>query len=93
MEPSKNDLRLGERHETARGGERIVIRRIRPEDVAQYTDFIADVSPDDLRLRFFAHIARLSAEERKKLSHLDYLHEMAFIAVDEAPVACSGSCA
>jgi acetyltransferase len=73
----------GELHETARGGERILIRRVEPEDGALYPDFLADVSAEDLRLRFFAHVARLSAEERKKLSHLDYQHEMAFIALDE----------
>jgi GNAT superfamily N-acetyltransferase len=33
--------------------------------------------------RFFAHVAELSAEESDKLSHLDYRHEMAFIALDE----------
>ena len=42
-----------------------------------------DVSAEDLRLRFFAHIAALTAAERDKLSHLDYSHEMAFIALDE----------
>lgn len=73
----------GELHETARGGERILIRRVQPEDTALYPEFLAEVSAEDLRLRFFAHVARFSAEERKKLSHLDYQHEMAFIALDE----------
>jgi acetyltransferase len=41
------------------------------------------VSAEDLRLRFFADVATLSAEERKKLSHLDYRHEMAFLALDD----------
>jgi acetyltransferase len=72
-----------ELHETTRGGERILIRRVEPEDGALYPDFLADVSAEDLRLRFFAHVARFSAEERKKLSHLDYRHEMAFLAIDE----------
>ena len=80
---SKKDVRFGELHETTRGGERILIRRMLPEDVALYGDFLAEVNPEDLRLRFFAHVAELSAEERKKLSHLDYRHEMAFIALDE----------
>jgi acetyltransferase len=83
VKSSNNDLRLGELHERTRGGERIVIRQVQPADVALYGDFLADVSAEDLRLRFFADVAELSAEERKKLSHLDYLHEMAFIAVDE----------
>lgn len=74
---------MSELHETIRGGEHVLIRRMRPEDVRLYSDFLRDVSPEDLRLRFFAHIAELSAEERDKLSHLDYRHEMAFIALDE----------
>jgi acetyltransferase len=65
------------------GGERVLIRRLRPEDMALYRDFLADVSAEDLRLRFFADIAELSAAEIDKLSHLDYKHEMAFIALDE----------
>jgi len=74
---------LNEGHETTRGGERVLIRPARPEDTALYRDFLADVSVEDLRLRFFARIAELSAEEIDKLSHLNYQHEMAFIALDE----------
>jgi acetyltransferase len=81
--PDKGDFGSSELHETIRGGERVLIRRLRPEDMALYPDFLRDVSAEDLRLRFFAHIAELSAEERDKLSHLDYRHEMAFIALDE----------
>jgi acetyltransferase len=72
-----------ELHETTRGGERVLIRQAQPEDVPLYRDFLADVSPEDLRLRFFARIDELSAEEANKLSHLDYKHETAFIALDE----------
>src|SRR5947207_14349793 len=68
---------LSELHETIRGGERALIRRVRPEDMALYPD-LRDVSTEDLRLRFFAHIAELSAAEIDKLSHLDYRHEVAF---------------
>ncbi len=74
---------MSQLHETIRGGERVLIRRVRPEDMALYPDFLADVSPEDLRLRFFARIAELSAAEVDKLAHLDYGHEMAFIALDE----------
>jgi RimJ/RimL family protein N-acetyltransferase len=81
--PNKGDFGLSELHETIRGGERVLIRRARPEDVALYPDFLADVSAEDLRLRFFARIAELSAAETDKLTHLDYSHEMAFIALDE----------
>jgi acetyltransferase len=42
----------------------------------------ATVSPEDLRLRFFADIAELSAEEMDKLAHLDS-DNIAFVALDE----------
>jgi len=61
----------------------VLIRRLQPEDMALYPDLLREVSAEDLRLRFFADVAELSAEERDKLSHLDYRHEMAFIALDE----------
>jgi len=77
------DLGLSELHETLRSGEHVLIRRARPEDMALYPDFLGDVSAEDLRLRFFADIAELSAAEVKSLAHLNYKHEMAFIALNE----------
>jgi RimJ/RimL family protein N-acetyltransferase len=81
--PNKGDFGSSELHKTILGGERVLVRRMRPEDMALYRDFLADVSAADLRLRFFADVAELSAAEIDKLSHLDYRHEMAFIALDE----------
>jgi acetyltransferase len=81
--PGQSDFGVSELHETIRGGERVLICPARPKDMALYPDFLRNVSADDLRLRFFAHIAELSAEEMHKLSHVDYTHEMAFIALDE----------
>jgi RimJ/RimL family protein N-acetyltransferase len=81
--PDKGDIRLSELREIIRGGERVLIRRMRLEDMALYPDFLGDVSAEDLRLRFFARIAELSAAEIHKLTHLDYRHEMAFIALDQ----------
>jgi acetyltransferase len=81
--PDKDDFGSSELHETIRGGERVLIRQVRPQDMALYQDFLGDVSAEDLRLRFFARIAELSRAEVDKLTHLDYRHEMAFIALDE----------
>ena len=81
--PENGDLGSREVHQTVVGGERVLIRRARSEDVALYRDFLAGVSAEDLRLRFFADVGELSAEEMDKLSRLDYRHEMAFIALDE----------
>jgi acetyltransferase len=81
--PEQGDLGSRETHQRVRGGERVLIRRAKLEDAALYPDFVRDVGTDDLRLRFFAHIAELSAAESDKLGHLDYSHEMAFVALDE----------
>jgi acetyltransferase len=78
------EIGSGERHQATRGGEHIVIRRAEPQDKALYADFLRDVTPEDLRLRFFAHIVELSAAEDDRLSHLDYGHDMVFVAVDES---------
>ena len=77
------EIGSGERHQATRGGEHIVIRRFQPEDKTLYSDFLRDVSAEDLRLRFFARVRELSTAESDRLSHLDYSHEMAFIALDE----------
>jgi acetyltransferase len=70
-------------HQTTRGGERVLIRPAQAADMALYPDFLRDVTPEDLRLRFFTHVAELGAEELEKLKRLDYRHEMAFVALDE----------
>jgi RimJ/RimL family protein N-acetyltransferase len=79
----KGDFGLGDLHQTLQDGERVVIRQSRPEDMALYSDFLRDVSAEDLRLRFFGRISELSAAEIDRLAHLDYRHEMAFVAFDE----------
>ena len=81
--PDKADFGLSEWRETLRGGERVLIRRARPEDMALYPDFLRNVGAEDLRLRFFGRISELSAAEIDKLAALDYRHEMAFVALDE----------
>ena len=62
----------------------MLIRQARPGDAALYPDFLSAVGSEDLRLRFFAHVAELSAEEIRKLAHLDPRHEMVFVALDES---------
>lgn len=79
----KRESGAGELHETSQGGEHVLIRPMRPDDVALYREFLGDESPEDLRLRFFARVAELSAAEADKLSHLDNKHETAFIALNE----------
>ena len=56
---------------------------MRPEDAALYPDFLTDVTPEDLRLRFFAAMRELSPEMIDKLVHYDPKRAMAFIAIEE----------
>jgi RimJ/RimL family protein N-acetyltransferase len=72
-----------ERHDRLRDGTPILFRPLRPQDAALYPDFLDDVVPEDLRLRFFAPLRELSDELIERLTHLDYAHAMAFIALDE----------
>jgi acetyltransferase len=73
-----------ERHDALRDGRRVFVRPLKPEDVAYYPDFLAHVSAEDMRLRFFAPVKELSPAVLDRLTHLDYALAMAFVAFDEA---------
>ena len=60
------------------------MRVLRPQDAAYYQEFVAHVTADDMRLRFFSAIKELSEDRISELTHLDYERAMAFIAIDEA---------
>jgi len=71
-------------HDVLPDGTRVLMRVLAPEDARYYPEFIAHLTLDDLRLRFFAAIAELSDARISELTHLDYSRAMAFIAIDEA---------
>lgn len=73
-----------ERHITLRDGEKVLIRPLKPEDAALYPDFLAEVSADDLRLRFFVPMREVSHNLIDKLVHYDPARAMAFIAISES---------
>lgn len=70
---------LEEHWETA--GEELIIRPIRPEDAPAHDAFFHRLSPDDVRLRFFASVRELTPEQLAKFTRLDYEKDMALIAV------------
>ena len=72
-----------ERHETLRDGERVLIRPLKPDDAKLYPDFLGEVTPEDLRLRFFAAMHEVSADLIDKLIHYDPACAMAFIAINK----------
>jgi RimJ/RimL family protein N-acetyltransferase len=71
-----------EHHDLLPDGRRVFVRPLRPEDAALYPDFIAAVTAQDLRLRFFTAVRELSAAQIAKLTRLDYDRAMAFIALE-----------
>lgn len=73
-----------ERHVILRSGEKVLIRPLKVADAALYPDFLADVTPEDLRLRFFAAMREVSPELIDKLIHYDPSTAMAFIAIEDS---------
>lgn len=67
----------------------IHIRPIKPADVALYPDFLARISPDDIRLRFLAPRKSFPDSMLKRLTQLDYDRDIAFVAL-EADGALAG---
>jgi acetyltransferase len=67
-----------------------LIRPIKPADVALYPDFLAKVSPEDIRLRFLAPRKSFADEMLKRLTQLDYDREMAFVALAETTGELAG---
>jgi acetyltransferase len=73
-----------ERHTALRDGTQILVRPVRPEDEPLYGPFFAAVTPQDLRLRFFAPVKEFGHAFIARFTQIDYARAMAFIAVDEA---------
>ncbi|MER9371127.1 bifunctional acetate--CoA ligase family protein/GNAT family N-acetyltransferase [Mesorhizobium sp. M0491] len=66
------------------------IRPIKPADIALYPDFLARISPDDLRLRFLSPRKSFSDQMLKRLTQLDYDRNMAFVALETSTGALAG---
>jgi acetyltransferase len=68
--------------ELLRDGTVLNIRPIRPEDEPLLQDLAAHMTPEDLRLRFFAPVRGLTHTVASRLSQLDYDREMALVGLD-----------
>jgi acetyltransferase len=73
-----------ERRTTTPDGAHLLLRPIRPEDEELMRRFFSRVTPDDLRLRFFAPVKDIGHAFIARLTQLDYARAMAFIAIDES---------
>lgn len=72
------------------GGTTIHIRPIRPDDAEREGLFFDRVGPDSSYFRFFLYKARLSPEELRFFTTVDYEDRMAFIALDGEDMVAVG---
>ena len=74
-----------ERELTLRNGQPVFVRPIRPEDQTLYRAFLARVSEQDLRLRFFSSMRVFTDAFVARLTQIDYARAIAFVALDRQP--------
>src|SRR5499426_569062 len=73
-----------ERRTELRDGTKILVRPVRPEDEPLYGPFLAAVTQQDLRLRFFAPVKEFGHTFVARFTQIDYARAMAFIAIEES---------
>lgn len=62
-------------------GQDVLVRPVRPEDEELFRTFFRSVTPEDLRLRFFAPVKDFNHRFLAQLTQLDYARSMAFAAL------------
>ncbi|ASP36113.1 bifunctional acetate--CoA ligase family protein/GNAT family N-acetyltransferase [Labrenzia sp. VG12] len=67
---------------TLKGERNVFVRPVRPEDEDLFKAFFEAVTPEDLRLRFFAPVRDFSHRFLARLTQLDYARAIAFAAID-----------
>src|SRR5262249_54354324 len=72
-----------ERRPGLRDGRKILVRPVRPEAEPLYGPFLAAVTQQDLRLRFFAPVNEFGHTFVARFTQIDYARAMAFIAIEE----------
>ncbi|MEO8367440.1 MAG: GNAT family N-acetyltransferase [Pseudoxanthomonas sp.] len=71
-------------NETLRDGSQVLIRPIRGEDAPAERAFIEALSPDARHNRFLGQVGHPSDAMVKHFVELDFVHELGFVAVDQA---------
>jgi acetyltransferase len=79
-----------ERTSTLRDGTELLVRPVRPEDEALYPPFLSQVTPEDLRLRFFSQIKSNDRRLIARFTQIDYARAMAFVAIERRTGAMLG---
>jgi acetyltransferase len=67
---------------TARDGRELLIRPIRPEDAEAHAEAFRQLTPEDIRWRFFNQLRSLPPEQIARMTQIDYDREMCFVAVE-----------
>ncbi|WP_153306335.1 bifunctional acetate--CoA ligase family protein/GNAT family N-acetyltransferase [Desulfatiglans anilini] len=67
---------------SVKGGKRIFVRPIKPEDAPLLTGLFSALSPLSIYFRFFSPLKSLSTKMLARLSQIDYDREMALVAFD-----------
>jgi len=70
-----------EDHVRIRDGREFLVRPILPEDEPLVHEMFARMTPEDIRLRFFAPMKKLSHQAAARLTQIDYDREMGLIAI------------
>jgi acetyltransferase len=70
-----------EEYVTLRDKSRVLLRPIRPEDEPNHHALIARMNKEDLRYRFFSAVGELPHAQMARMTQIDYVREMAFVAV------------
>lgn len=72
-----------ERHLALKDGSPVFVRAVRPDDEDMYREFFEHVTPEDLRLRFFAPVKEFSHAFIARLTQIDYARAFAIVAMRE----------
>jgi len=78
IRPYPNDW---EKEVVAPGERRLLLRPIRPTDEEAYRAFVAAITPEDWRLRFFSPSRHVSPDFIARFTQIDYARAMAFVAI------------
>jgi acetyltransferase len=63
-------------------GRKLLIRPIRPEDEATFSDLISSLDAEDARMRFFGAMRSLPRSQLARFTQIDYDREMALVAIE-----------
>ncbi len=63
-------------------GRALTLRPIRPEDEDRHRAFLADLAPEDVRMRVFYSRRSIAHSELARLTQIDYAREIAFVATE-----------